>query len=89
MVPEDVGAELEGDPRRFAPPVRGRREIVLLGAAGDRIISAGLLLAHAAILGGMQATQKNDYDITVMRGPSVSELLGLSRTDPFCRGRKG
>ncbi len=23
----------------------------------------------------MQATQKNDYDITVMRGPSVSELI--------------
>jgi 2-oxoglutarate/2-oxoacid ferredoxin oxidoreductase subunit beta len=59
----------------FAPPVRERREIVLLGAAGDRIISAGGLLAQAAILGGMHVTQKNDYDITVMRGPSVSELI--------------
>jgi 2-oxoglutarate/2-oxoacid ferredoxin oxidoreductase subunit beta len=59
----------------FPAPVKERREIVLLGAAGDRIISAGSLLAHAAILGGMQVTQKNDYDITVMRGPSVSELI--------------
>ena len=23
----------------------------------------------------MQVTQRNDYDITVMRGPSVSELI--------------
>jgi len=59
----------------FPLPVKDRREIALLGAAGDRINSAGSLLAHAAILGGMQATQKNDYDITVMRGPSVSELI--------------
>ena len=59
----------------FLPPVRERREVVLLGAAGDRVISAASLLAHAAMLGGMQATQKNDYDITVMRGPSVSELI--------------
>jgi Pyruvate/2-oxoacid:ferredoxin oxidoreductase gamma subunit len=59
----------------FPPPVRERREIVLLGAAGDRILSAGGLLAHAAILSGMQVSQKNDYDITVMRGPSVSELI--------------
>ncbi len=59
----------------FEAPVRARREIVLLGAAGDRIISAGALLAHAAMLGGMRVTQKNDYDITVMRGPSVSELI--------------
>ena len=33
------------------------------------------VLAHAAMLGGMRVTQKNDYDITVMRGPSVSELI--------------
>jgi 2-oxoglutarate/2-oxoacid ferredoxin oxidoreductase subunit beta len=59
----------------FASPVPERREIVLVGAAGDRIISAGALLAHAAMLGGMRATQKNDYDITVMRGPSVSEII--------------
>lgn len=59
----------------FSPSVRAHREIVLLGAAGDRIGSAASLLAHAAILGGMQATRKNDYDITVMRGPSVSELI--------------
>ena len=60
---------------RCAPPVQARREVVLLGAAGERIQSAGSLLAHAAVLSGMHVTQKNDYDITVLRGPSVTELI--------------
>lgn len=64
----------------FQPPLEGRREVVLLGAAGGRIVSAGTLLAHAAVMAGMHATQKSDHDVTVMRGPSVSEII-LSR-DP-------
>jgi pyruvate/2-oxoacid:ferredoxin oxidoreductase beta subunit len=59
----------------FQPPARARREVVLLGAAGERVITAGTLLAHAAISAGMHVTQKNDYNITVMRGPSVTELI--------------
>lgn len=59
----------------FPPPVREREEIVLLGTAGEGIVSAGAVLAHAAILAGMRATQKNDHNITVMRGPSVSEII--------------
>ena len=59
----------------FTPSVKARREVVLLGTAGERVISAGALLAHAAISAGMHVTQKNDYNITVMRGPSVSELV--------------
>ncbi len=64
--------EIEAD---VALPVRDRQEIVLLGAAGERIQSAGLLLAYAAISAGMHATQKGDYDITVLRGQSVSEVI--------------
>jgi pyruvate/2-oxoacid:ferredoxin oxidoreductase beta subunit len=60
---------------RFASPVNSRREIVLIGSAGDHIQWAGSLLAHAAISAGMHATQKNDYDITVLRGQSVSEVI--------------
>jgi 2-oxoglutarate ferredoxin oxidoreductase subunit beta len=59
----------------FAPAVKERREVMLLGTAGERVISAGSLLAHAAILAGMHVSQKNDYNITVMRGPSVTELI--------------
>ena len=62
-------------PAQFHPPIAERREVVLLGTAGDRVISAGTLLAHAAVSAGMHVTQKNDYAITVMRGPSVAELI--------------
>jgi len=62
-------------PAQFRPSITGRREVVLLGTAGDRIISAGALLARAAVSAGMHVTQKSDYAITVMRGPSVTELI--------------
>ncbi len=57
------------------PPWRGRREIVLLGGAGQRIITAGELLCLAGAAAGCHGTQKNDYPITVMRGHSVSEVI--------------
>jgi 2-oxoglutarate ferredoxin oxidoreductase subunit beta len=59
----------------FEPAIRQRREVVFLGSAGQRIITAGGLLARAALLSGMKVSQKNDYNITVMRGPSVTELI--------------
>lgn len=72
---QTIGPDLTGIEGIFKPQVQARYEVVLLGAAGERIQSAGSLLAHAAILAGMHATQKNDYDITVMRGPSITELI--------------
>jgi len=60
---------------RFKPLVRGRHEVVLMGAAGQRIITAGEILAMAAMGAGLQATQKNEYNITVLRGPSISEVI--------------
>ena len=56
-------------------PEAGRREVVVLGSAGQRIITAGELLCIAAATAGCHATQKNDYPITVMRGHSVSEII--------------
>ena len=67
--------EVPAIPARFRPLITQRREVVLLGTAGDRIISAGKLLAHAAVSAGMHVTQKNDYPITVMRGPAITELI--------------
>jgi 2-oxoglutarate ferredoxin oxidoreductase subunit beta len=63
---------------RFAAPAAERLEILLLGSAGQRIVTAGELLCLAGMSAGMEATQKNDYPITVLRGHSVSELI-LSR----------
>jgi Pyruvate/2-oxoacid:ferredoxin oxidoreductase gamma subunit len=59
----------------FVPPVKDRRDVLLLGSAGERVLSTGTVLATAAIQANMHATQKNEYDITVMRGPSVAELI--------------
>ncbi len=58
-----------------AAPQKMRQEVVILGSAGQRIITAGELLCLAAAAAGRHATQKNDYPITVMRGHSVSEII--------------
>jgi pyruvate/2-oxoacid:ferredoxin oxidoreductase beta subunit/Pyruvate/2-oxoacid:ferredoxin oxidoreductase gamma subunit len=57
------------------PPKSSRNEIVLLGSAGQRILTAGELLCLAGAAAGCHVTQKNDYPITVMRGHSVSEVI--------------
>ncbi len=59
----------------FEPLESKRQEIVILGSAGQRIITAGEILCLAGISQGLHATQKNDYPITVLRGHSVSELV--------------
>lgn len=59
----------------FDPPQTGRQEVVILGSAGHRIITAGEILCLAGLSAGLRATQKNEYDITVLRGPSVSEII--------------
>lgn len=61
--------------KRYAAPQKGRLEAVLLGSAGQRIVTAGELLCLAAMTAGLNATQKNDYPITVLRGHSISELV--------------
>jgi Pyruvate/2-oxoacid:ferredoxin oxidoreductase gamma subunit len=56
-------------------PQTGRQEVIILGSAGQRIVTAGELLCLAGASAGCQATQKNDYPITVMKGHSVSEVI--------------
>ncbi len=56
-------------------PSKERQEILFLGRAGQRIITAGELLCLAGVTAGLHTTQKNDYPITVMRGHSVSEMI--------------
>jgi pyruvate/2-oxoacid:ferredoxin oxidoreductase beta subunit/Pyruvate/2-oxoacid:ferredoxin oxidoreductase gamma subunit len=60
---------------RFDPVSTERQEVILLGSAGQRIITAGEMLCLAGLHAGLNATQKNDYDITVLRGPSISEMI--------------
>jgi pyruvate/2-oxoacid:ferredoxin oxidoreductase beta subunit/Pyruvate/2-oxoacid:ferredoxin oxidoreductase gamma subunit len=60
---------------QFSPISSERQEVILLGSAGQRIITAGEMLCLAGLHAGLNATQKNDYDITVLRGPSISEMI--------------
>ena len=69
-----VGEPLTID-AEFSSPHPGRQEVILLGSAGQRIITAGEVLCLAGLTAGLQTTQKNEYNITVLRGPSISELI--------------
>jgi len=68
-------AELPAIEAKFQLPGSRRQEIVLLGSAGQRIITAGEILCLAGLTAGLNTTQKNEYNITVLRGPSISELI--------------
>jgi len=76
---EASGLDTPQDPVRIeatcTAPQNGRQEVVILGSAGQRIITAGELLCLAGASAGCHATQKNDYPITVMKGHSVSEVI--------------
>jgi pyruvate/2-oxoacid:ferredoxin oxidoreductase beta subunit/Pyruvate/2-oxoacid:ferredoxin oxidoreductase gamma subunit len=60
---------------QFDPASAERQEVILLGSAGQRIITAGEILCLAGLHAGLNTSQKNDYDITVLRGPSISEMI--------------
>jgi 2-oxoglutarate/2-oxoacid ferredoxin oxidoreductase subunit beta len=57
------------------PPVGEKIGLIIVGNAGQRISTAGELLALAGITGGFHVTQKNSNDITVLRGASISEVV--------------
>ena len=58
-----------------APAEPATLRILFLGSAGQRISTAAEILCLAAMHGGLYATQKNDYPITVLRGHSISEVI--------------
>lgn len=59
----------------LAPSAGERSEVLLLGAAGQYINTAGEILCLAGISGGLHVALKNDYPITVLRGHSISEVV--------------
>ncbi|MEJ2656286.1 MAG: thiamine pyrophosphate-dependent enzyme [Desulfobacterales bacterium] len=62
-------------PAQFEPPERHRMGVMILGNAGQRIITAGEILCLAGLFAGLRTTQKNEYNITVLRGPSITEVI--------------
>ena len=60
---------------RFAAHIDGRFRMVIAGAAGGKVRSAGHLLGQGGLLSGLYATQRDDYPVTVMAGHSVCEVV--------------
>jgi len=58
----------------YTPPNRKKQAVAILGSAGQGIVTAGEVLGLACLSGGLYVSQKNDYNITVLRGPSVAEI---------------
>ena len=61
--------------KKFPALFHNRKEILILGSAGQRIVTAGEILCYAGLTSGLHATQKNDYPITVLRGHSACEVI--------------
>ncbi len=60
---------------RYCNSVGRQTGIVIAGSAGQKTRSAATLFAQAAMFSGLNATQKDDYPITVMSGHSLSEVI--------------
>jgi 2-oxoglutarate ferredoxin oxidoreductase subunit beta len=60
---------------KFDSSINGQTGIMIAGSAGQKVQSAASLFAQAGMFSGLNATQKNDYPITVMTGHSLSEII--------------
>ncbi len=69
------GSKESHSTERFAAEMKVAQRLVLAGTAGERVQSAASLLGQAAMLCGLQVTQKNDYPVTQGTGFSLSEVI--------------
>ena len=60
---------------KYANAVVAQTGIVIAGSAGQKVRSAAGLFAQAGMFANLNATQKDDYPITVMTGHSVTEII--------------
>ena len=60
---------------KFASDLDKPVRIVLAGAAGQKVVSAGNLLASAATLSGLWTSRRADFPITIQTGFSVAEIV--------------
>lgn len=65
----------EGLPTLYPNNLSKRTRIVIAGSAGQKIRTAATLFASAAIMSGLNVTQRDEYPVTVMTGHSVAELV--------------
>lgn len=60
---------------KFSSDLKKPIRIVLAGAAGQKVVSAGNLLASAATLSGLWTSRRADFPITIQTGFSVAEIV--------------
>jgi len=60
---------------KYAHAIKRQTGIVIAGSAGQKIRSAAGLFAQAGMFANLEATQKDDYPITVMTGHSITEII--------------
>ncbi|MGC9349604.1 MAG: thiamine pyrophosphate-dependent enzyme [Anaerolineae bacterium] len=60
---------------RFSSDLGREFAIVIAGAAGGHVRTAGRLLTTAATMSGLWTTQRDDYPVTVGYGHSLSEVV--------------
>lgn len=61
-----------------------RRELVVAGAAGQRVRSAVGAIGEIAVVGGVFAAQQDDFPITVRKGFSLSSLVVAGSPILYC-----
>ncbi|MFO7943163.1 MAG: thiamine pyrophosphate-dependent enzyme [Anaerolineales bacterium] len=71
---EDVMGVTTLDPY-FESSLPRQKSLIIAGAAGAKIGTAGTLFSQGAIFSGLQATQRNDYPVTVKTGHSIAEII--------------
>ncbi|MEW6071045.1 MAG: thiamine pyrophosphate-dependent enzyme [Planctomycetota bacterium] len=59
----------------FTSAVAAQTGVIVAGSAGQKIRSTATVFAEGGIFAGLNATQKDDYPITVQTGHSVSEII--------------
>jgi len=61
--------------QKFSHALKKQIGIIVAGGAGQKIKSTATIFGQAAMFCGLEATQKDDYPITVMTGHSVAEII--------------
>lgn len=65
----------KGVPVTFSHALEARTGLLMAGSAGGKVKSAAGLLAQAALMSGLHASQQDDYPVTIKTGHSVSTLV--------------
>ena len=67
----------------FASPLNRPLHVMIAGAAGGHIRTAGRLAGTAAALSGLWTAQRDDYPVTVRSGHSISEVIIAPEAAPY------